>query len=640
MGSTTKVFRSGRLVALLALGMAFLVAWGASAARAAEAAPEKGAASGDTPATSVGAAAGNSAEEPGPVREGPAVLDPREAGIGRLVEDVELNQAGGKILRLSEFKGRPLVVALAGPDCPLSKKYLPVLAGMAREYRARGVEFVVVSTAADAGAEAVRQALATGGYEGQVAAGIDRKLASALGARRTTDVLVLDSARTLVYRGAVDDQFGLGYSLAAPKRTFLRDALDAVLAGTRPQVEATEAPGCELEIGAAAAGEADAARAPAAVTYHNRVSRIVQRNCVDCHRAGEGAPFALSTYDEVRGKAKTIKRVVARGIMPPWYANPEVGHWSNDRSLSEQDRADLLAWVDAGAPEGDAADAPAERKFVEGWKIGKPDAVFEAPHPFKIPATGAMEYQRVAVQTHLPEDKWVTAVEIRPSSPAVVHHVLVFAVYPPNHPRLGEQPRYRDGLDGYFAGLVPGEGSVVYPRGVAKFIPKSALLIFQIHYTPNGTATEDRPKIGLVFSDTPPQHELSTRGVFDTKFRIPPGEANFPVTATHQFRQPWRLLSFMPHSHVRGKAYRYELIYPDGRTETVLDVPRYDFNWQLQYHLRDPIDVPAGTRLKVTAWYDNSDKNPANPDPTATVRFGDQTWEEMMIGYFAGYRLR
>jgi hypothetical protein len=250
-----------------------------------------------------------------------------------------------------------------------------------------------------------------------------------------------------------------------------------------------------------------------------------------------------------------------------------------------------------------------------------------------------MEYQRVAVQTNLSEDHWVTALEIRPSTPAVVHHVLVFLAYPPDHARLGEQPRYKDGLDGYFAGLVPGQGHVVFPRGVAKFIPKNALLIFQIHYTPNGTATQDRPKIGMTFAPGRPEHELTTRGVFNTRFRIPPGDANYAVTGSHLFRFPARLLSFNPHSHVRGKAYRYEMVYPDGRSETVLDVPHYDFNWQLEYYLREPLDVPAGTRLKVTAWYDNSDKNPANPDSTATVHFGDQTWDEMMIGYFSGYRL-
>jgi len=499
-------------------------------------------------------------------------------------------------------------------DCPVARKYRPVLEGGKREYEARGAALIIVD-AKSPRTEGLRRAL---------------------GARSTTDAFVLDRARTMVYRGAVDDQFGLGFALAKARRTYLRDALDATLSEATPEVRATSAPGCELEGGASAP---PVSRTAAPVTYHNRVSRIVQQHCLDCHRPGENGPFALTTYDAVKEKLGTIKRVVKRGVMPPWFADPKFGHWANDRSLTDADRSDLLAWIDAGAPLGDEKDAPVERKFVDGWKIGKPDAVFEAPYAFKIPATGAMEYQRVAVQTNLPEDHWVTALEIRPSTPAVVHHVLVFLVYPPDHERLGEQPRYKDGLDGYFAGLVPGQGHVVFPRGVAKFIPKNALLIFQIHYTPNGTATQDRPKIAMTFAPGRPEHELTTRGVFNTRFHIPPGDANYAVSGSHLFRFPARLLSFNPHSHVRGKAYRYEMVYPDGRTETVLDVPHYDFNWQLEYYLREPLDVPAGTRLKVTAWYDNSEKNPANPDPTATVHFGDQTWDEMMIGYFSGYRL-
>ena len=574
-----------------------------------------------------------------PVREGPVTLDPREQRVGRMVDDVEVTDLDGKPVKLSAYRGRTVVLFMTSPDCPVALKYLPVLAAMEKAYGARGVTFFAVNTKSSR-SDAMREALATCAFAGRCLADAERKLASAVGARSTTEVFVLDSARTLTYRGAVDDQFGLGYSLAEPRRQFLKDAIEATLAGARPPVEATSAPGCELEAVAAIAAQAPAAVAPRDVTYHNRISRIVQQHCAECHRTGENAPFALTTYDEVKDNLATIKRVVRRGVMPPWFADPKVGHWANDRSLSAADRDDLLAWIDAGAPAGDEKDAPVERNYVEGWKIGKPDAVFETPYAFKIPATGAMEYQRVALQTNLPEDKWVTAVEIRPSSPAVVHHVLVFVVYPPDHPRLGEQPRYKDGLDGYFAGLVPGQGHVYYPRGMAKFIPRDALLIFQIHYTPNGTATEDRPKIGMTFSDGPPQHEISTRGVFHTKFRIPPGADNYEVSSSHLFRFPVRLLSFNPHSHVRGKAYRYEIIHPDGRAETVLDVPRYDFNWQLEYYLRDPLDVPAGARLKVTAWYDNSDKNPANPDPTATVRFGDQTWDEMMIGYFSGYRLK
>lgn len=573
-------------------------------------------------------------------REGPAVVDARQHRVGELIEDVPFVDLDGKAGRLSDYRGRTLAISMTGVGCPLAKKYLPVLAVLEKQYVVRGVTFLLVNSNAREIPAAMREAVKASGFGGRYVHDPEGRLARALGADSTTTSFVLDAARTLVYRGAVDDQIGIGYTLAKARRRYLTDALDATLKGQIPEVAATSAPGCVLELKPAEPQVGNGAGpAGAGVTYHNRISRIVQNHCADCHRAGETAPFALASYGDVKGNLGTIKRAVSRGIMPPWFADNKVGHWANDRSLPERDKADLLAWIAAGAPEGDSADAPVERKFVQGWKIGRPDDVFEVARTFRIPATGAMEYQRVAMQTHLAEDKWVKAIEIRPTSPQVVHHVLVFVVYPPNHPRLGEQPRYKDGLDGYFAGLVPGQGHVVFPRGVAKFLPSEALLIFQIHYTPNGTATTDRPKIGLVYHDGPPERELSTRGVFNTRFRIPPGDPNYRVTASHAFRNPTRLLSFNPHSHVRGKAYKYELEYPDGKTETVLDLPRYDFNWQMEYVLRDPIDVPAGTRLKVTAWYDNSDKNPANPDPTSTVRFGDQTWDEMMIGYFSGYRL-
>jgi hypothetical protein len=213
----------------------------------------------------------------------------------------------------------------------------------------------------------------------------------------------------------------------------------------------------------------------------------------------------------------------------------------------------------------------------------------------------------------------------------------VFLVYPPD--QVGNQPKYNDGLTGYFAGLVPGQGATTFPAGTAKLLPKGASMVFQIHYTPNGTATEDRPKIGMIFQDGPPTTQFITYSAFNNRFRIPPGDGNFEVTADYFFKGKSKLTALMPHTHVRGKAFRYELFYPDGKSEVVLDVPRYDFNWQLEYQFRTPIDVPAGTRMRATAWYDNSAANPANPDPTKTVKFGDQTWEEMMIGYFAGYRV-
>ena len=293
-----------------------------------------------------------------------------------------------------------------------------------------------------------------------------------------------------------------------------------------------------------------------------------------------------------------------------------------------------------GAPEGDPADAPLPRRFADGWRIGTPDAVVEVPRSFNVPARGPIPYQYQTVRTNFDSDKWVRAVEIRTPNPQVVHHLLVFTKLPKDDPRSNEPHiDFRGGLGGYFAGLVPGQGATAFPAGTAKLLPKGASLVFQVHYTPDGKPVEDRPKIGFVFADRPPEHELVTQAASNEWFRIPPGAGDWPVIATYRFRGATRLTSFMPHSHVRGKSFRYELTYPDGHTDVVLDVPRYDFNWQLEYQLATPIDVPAGTSLRVTARYDNSPDNPANPDPTAWVAFGEQTTDEMLVGYFTGYRL-
>jgi hypothetical protein len=567
------------------------------------------------------------------LKEAPVALDPSTGRVGEMVDDIAFTDIDSHPLRTADVRGvKAAVVCFTGVGCPVARKVLPTIAALEKAYRAKGVAFILVNPNAQEKVDDVRAAALAAGFAGRVVHDPSGSIARALRATSSTEAFVIDAGETLQYRGAVDDQYGLGYQLAAPRRRYLAEAIDAVLAGELPQTRATTAPGCALDI---KGGESPSSPRP--VTYHNRISRLVQNNCLECHRTGEAAPFTLATYDEVKGHAAMIRKVVSKGIMPPWFASPETPHaFGNDRRLSDRDKADLLAWINAGTPQGDPADAPVTRAFAEGWRIGKPDAVLQPSRSFQIPATGEVKYQRTLVGTTFDEDKWVQAVEIRPTSPAVVHHVLVFLVYPPD--RVGQQPQYNDGLTGYFAGLVPGQGATVFPPGTAKLLPRGASMIFQIHYTPDGTATEDRPKIGLVFADKAPDEQFITYAAFNNRFRIPPGADDFKVTADYTFKGHTKLTALMPHTHVRGKSFRYELTYPDGRTETILDVPRYDFNWQLEYRFRTPLDLPAGTRMRATAHYDNSANNPANPDPTKQVRFGDQTWEEMMIGYFAGYR--
>ena len=569
-------------------------------------------------------------------REAPKILKPGERGVGRLIADLSFTDITGATGRFSEYRSaKALVIALTGTSCPLAKKYLPSLARLEKEFAAKGVAFLYVDpTATDTPAE-LRAAAQENGVKGRTVHDRDAQLVAALGAQTTTEVFILDAARTLVFRGAVDDQYGLGYSLDAPRATYLRDALDAILSGRRPAIAATEAPGCALDYTAPAAGAGT-------VTYHNRISRIIQNNCLECHRPGGVGPFSLATYDDVRSHAGMIRKQVGRGAMPPWFAAPpaagESSHWKNDRSLSPADKTDLLAWIAGEKTVGDPADAPLPRTFPVGWTIEKPDAVIELPNAVAIKASGVMPYQTFRVATHFNEDKWVRAYEVQPTDRGVVHHVIV-KVYPPGA-KAGASGNERDAAgerEGFFAAYVPGNNHAIFPPGFAKKIPAGATVVFQIHYTPNGKATTDRTRLGLVFASEPPRHVIHVTGIANPRLQIPAGDANHPETASITVPTEVTLLSFAPHMHVRGKAARYEAVLPDGTRQTLLDVPAYDFNWQLQYQLATPLTLPRGTRVIYTAWYDNSSGNPANPDPTKTVRWGPQTFDEMMLGYVEYY---
>lgn len=567
-------------------------------------------------------------DAPSSPKEAPRPLDPRACRVGELIDDVALTDIDGKAGRLSDWRGKTLVVALTNSGCPVCKRYAPRLVELAEEFGKRGVEFLLVDPTENETAAAMRDVAKQRGFKSRFVLDADHAICRALGAQTTPDVFVLDGARTLVYRGPVDDQYGLGYQRERPQHEYLRDALDSVLAGGQPRVAALWAPGCVLGLKPSSATSANGAP-----TWNGRVSRIVQRNCQECHREGENGPFPLMSLADVKANAETVKLMVGKGAMPPWFADAKCGPFSNDRSLSPCDKADVLAWIKAGCPEGDAKDAPLPVTWETGWKIGKPDLVVQAARPVAVAATGTMRYQYVVAYPDVDADKWIAAMEVVPTAPQVVHHILVFLRYPKSDPRYAP-PEPGEGLEGFFAAMVPGQGVIEFPEGMAKQLPKGAVLVFQVHYTPNGTATTDQPKIAFRWAKRPPEREVHTTGIYDVRFRIPAGAENFEVTASRAIGEDVRVLSFMPHTHLRGKAFRFEIVHLDGRRETLLDVPHYDFNWQLAYRLREPLPVRKGEKLIATGWYDNSAKNPANPDATKTVRFGEQTSDEMMIGFF------
>ncbi|MFM9170883.1 MAG: redoxin family protein [Phycisphaerales bacterium] len=568
-------------------------------------------------------------------------------GVGRHVPDaVGIDLDGNRRGWRSGRGDAVTVIALTSVTCPLCRKFGTTLARVEAAFAARGVRFVFVNVSGTDSVKDMRKQAGSLGLKGLSLRDADRSIADALGARTTTEVFVIDAANTLVYRGAASDQYGTNFTLEAARRRYLEDAIEAALAGQVPAVQATSSPGCALEPRPAAVKAASASAAT--VTYARDISRIIQANCVECHRQGGVGPFALDSYEAVSRRATMIRTVTEAGIMPPWFAAPvhaadgtaAPSPWANDRSLSESDKLAIAAWVDAGKPEGDRADLPLPRTFPGGeWTIGRPDAVFQIPAPIAVKADGFMAYQRVMVPTGLTEDRWVKAVQIVPTDPSVVHHVLVFALS--ERDAADAETRRRLGNDeagGYWAAYVPGNDSMVFPEGMAKRLPARSTLLFQIHYTPNGTATTDQMKLGVVYAERAPEHVVRTASVASRRISIPPGAPNHREAGQVRVPADAVILAFTPHMHVRGKAYRYELEAADGsERKTILDVPEYDFNWQLRYLLREPLRAPKGSILHGTAWYDNSAGNPANPDPTKTVRWGPQTVDEMMLGYIEYY---
>jgi hypothetical protein len=350
--------------------------------------------------------------------------------------------------------------------------------------------------------------------------------------------------------------------------------------------------------------------------------------------------MSLMTYDDARPWARAIKQKVAAREMPPWGADPAIGKFANDPSLNAAEINTIVAWVDAGAPEGNRSDLPRPPQFAEGWSIGTPDLVFTMQQPFTVPADGTVPYLYMTIPTNLKEDIWIRGVELKPTNRRVVHHIISDLVEgngqaPDPKPKLTRDPTRKE-LGGGLGGLVPGRLYGLYEEGVARKIPAGADIVLQMHYTTIGEAVVDQTQVGVVLAKEPPAKLRAQGGgqMPNTTFVIPPGHPNYEVSAKRTFDRDTYLTTMYPHMHVRGKDVNYKIVHPDGREETVLRVPKYDFNWQHNYRLAEPKLIPKGAALVVTAHYDNSKGNRFNPDPAAEVRWGDQTWEEMLIGYY------
>jgi hypothetical protein len=456
-------------------------------------------------------------------------------------------------------------------------------------------------------------------------------------------------------------------------------------------VATTEARGCII-------GRVREPKKDATVTYSNQISRLFNERCVVCHRPGEIGPFAMTKYDEVAGWGEMIAEVVRDQRMPPWHANPHYGKFANENVLSDKEKELIYAWVEVGCPEGNRAELPPPPKFTAGWLLERaPEkVVYMNDKPVDIKAEGVDPYRYYVADPGFKEDKWVRSAQCLPSNPSVVHHIIVFIAPPEAADRIveaqkraiaefekskksGEDPRLararrqaerlraeadkkrdknnpaaatsakgkakaaaqnpdRGGGDSFndlLCGFAPGTRPFLAPPGMAKLVPAGWKFIFQMHYTPNGAPQKDRSAIGLLFEDpSKVTHRLVTASAANAEFEIPAYADDYKVESRKKFVRDTLFIGMYPHMHMRGKAFRYELNYPDGKKEIVLDVPRYDFNWQNWFKLATPFVIPAGSEMVCTAHFDNSEANLCNPDPSKPVRWGDQTWEEMMIGWY------
>ncbi len=422
---------------------------------------------------------------------------------------------------------------------------------------------------------------------------------------------------------------------------------------------------------------APAAAQSAAPTFTRDVAPILFANCTSCHRPGDIAPMSLLTYQDARPWARSIAAKVADGTMPPWHADPAYGKFANERHLTDAQKAIIAKWVSAGAPEGNAADLPAAPVYTDGWTIGKPDVVLSMQEDYPLPATGTVPYQYLEIPANFPEDRWIQAWEIKPGNPKAVHHIIMStrapqpapgaAPVPPPAPPAGnavrppplfsfaccteipagqtggaqlppeqrvppgpnDRPRLR-GTGPSIGGYVPGNAVRRFRDGMAMRLPAGHSIVLQMHYTPTGEPTTDRTRVALRFAPAPPRTALLTAQLINGSLHIPPRAADHLVEAEMTINREIMLYSLIPHTHVRGKKWHYEAVYPDGRREVILSVPKYDFNWQHEYVFREPFKLPAGTKIQAKAWYDNSPANKSNPDPSKDVYWGDQTWEEMM----------
>ena len=544
---------------------------------------------------------------------------------GDRVDNFMLLDHAGDAHELYYYADAPAVVLIVqGNGCPIVRNALADYRTLSDAYAPAGVEFLMLNANLQDGRASIAAEAAEWGIPYPVLVDETQLVAESLNLTRTAEVLVIDpDGWRIAYRGPVNDRLAYERQKETASEHYARDALDALIAGTEPAIAARDAMGCLINLPGA---EAD----HGAISYSETIAPLLQENCVTCHQTGGIGPWAMTDYNMVRGFAPMIREVIRTKRMPPWHADPHIGQWQGDRSLTIKERQTLVHWIEAGAPRGDGPDPlAAARAEAPDWPLGEPDLIVQLP-AFDVPATGVVDYEFPVVENPLDRDVWVRAITFKPGSMEVVHHVLAGTTDAGSEARYSGEALMRNYLGGY----APGNESHFMPEGTGVFVPKGTSFMFQLHYTPYGMSVTDATQVGLYFHDEPPANFLRHSVVMSPVIRIPPNAPAHEETAYFEFSRDAVLYSILPHSHYRGRSSTFELAYPDGRRETILSVPNYDFNWQRGYDFVEPREIAAGTRLIHTTIYDNSSRNPGNPDPNSAVRWGLQSHQEMLYGDF------
>ena len=557
----------------------------------------------------------------------------QEAGQVKIEDFHLLDHEGHSHFLHRQTKSKAVVLIATANGCPVVKEAAPRIKALSDRFASQGVTFWMVDSNPQDDRTSTAQEAKALGVDLPILSDTIQLVASEVGFTRTCEAVCINTADwTVLYRGAIDDQLG-DATKSKPSKNYLESALTSFLAGKKASPNRTLAKGTAISF----AEGADSSKKT--VSYANDVAPILQKSCISCHSPGNIGPFAMGSYDKVKGRSSMIREVLLAQRMPPWHADPHYGSFANERALSLEQAHTLVQWVEQGCPRGEGED-PLEAKAMppaDPWPLGKPDYIVKFPKAEEIPDNGVFDYRYIFARSPIPNNAWLRAAVVRPGNRKVVHHVLVTTMSPQElQVRRARQGGNAGGggIEGFFAAYVPGYDSVAFPEGTGKYLPAGSIISFQMHYTATGKAETDSTEMGLYLCKEKPKVELKTRSAFNVQFRIPPGEASHETAAEYKFVKDSLLYELMPHMHLRGSWFNFEAVYPDGKKEVLLSVPNYDFKWQHLYRLKQPKRLPAGTRLVCRGAHDNSTQNPDNPDATKTVGFGEQTFNEMFIGYF------